>query len=336
MLTKTQPAAGLNSVGTPASETMPAFNREGLVSLGQYLQEVEYQHTVVTQLTHSYNNQRLAYPYARNLRDILGWSRPFERALVSPRVFELMLNAGILTPQGEGWCSSVRWASLRNLLCVHSAYPTDAEDAVFFGPDTYRFAQLIECHLQNNPVSARNLKRAADIGCGSGAGALLVARACPTAQVLAVDINPKALQLTSVNAELAGAARVEALHSNLLDDTQGNFDLIVANPPYMFDAQQRVYRHGGGELGEGLSKQITAAALDRLAPGGTLLLYTGVAIINGQDPLLTILKGQLHEQACHWSYGEVDPDVFAEELLKPAYARVERIAAVSLTLTKQK
>lgn len=245
-----------------------------------------------------------------------------------------MRAAGILKAEQGRWRSTVRWASLRDHLCVHSAYPTDEDNAVFFGPDTYRFARLIDAYFQSESTSAETLGRVADIGCGSGAGSILLASWIPAAQILAVDVNPHALQLTAVNAQLAGATRLEPLRSNLLDDVTGNFDLIVANPPYMLDDQERVYRHGGGDLGEGLSKGIVVTALDRLTVGGTLLLYTGVAIVDGRDPLRAELETLLAQQACRWTYEEVDPDVFSEELLKKAYNSVERIAAVFLRLTR--
>ena len=120
----------------------------------------------------------------------------------------------------------------------------------FFGPDSYRFALLIEAHLQQH---FQPIQRVVDIGCGAGVGAVIVARARPDAQVLAVDINPQALQLSSVNAELAGVNNVTVNHSDILSGVEGQFDLIIANPPYMNDSQQRAYRHGGGALGEALS-----------------------------------------------------------------------------------
>ncbi len=306
-------------------------SEQGLLRLGSYLRESGYHFTTVTPLTHHYNNQRAANRTALNLRDIFGWSRPFEQATVTEQEFELMCNADILVRQGRMWRSLVRWSNLGDLLCVHSAYPTDATDAVFFGPDTYRFAQMVEVCLQ---VGNHSVRRAVDIGCGSGAGALLLARAFPQAQVLAVDINPRALRFTAVNAKLAGAANLETASSNLLNDITGDFDLIIANPPYMMDTQQRAYRHGGGNLGAGLSVKILDAALSRLTRGGTLLLYTGVAMVEGHDPFLEIVEQRLEGVPCRWHYRELDPDVFSEELLKPAYAQVERIAAVALTLDR--
>src|SRR3954469_23796710 len=119
------------------------LNHDGLVRLGQYLKQVDYRHIAVTPLTHGYNNGRAGREQARSLRDVLGWSLPFSQAAVSTTEFELMSNAGVLKPEGELWRSTVRWASLGRHLCAHSAYPTLDEDAVFFGPDTYRFARLI-------------------------------------------------------------------------------------------------------------------------------------------------------------------------------------------------
>ncbi|MAM86113.1 MAG: SAM-dependent methyltransferase [unclassified Hahellaceae] len=305
---------------------------EQLLALGRYLIESGYHYTAVTPATHEFNNARAGSRRAQDLRDVFGWSRPFERTIVGDELFEQMHRAEVLLPHGQIWRSALRWSSLSGLLFAHSAYPTEADDSVFFGPDTYRFASLIEAYLQS---SDKTVQRAVDIGCGSGAGAVLVARGRPEAQVLGVDINPKALRLTAVNAKLAETPNVVSRQSNLLNDVEGEFDLIVANPPYMLDAQERAYRHGGGELGSGLSFQIVESALQRLASGGTLLLYTGIAIVNGHDGFLQALRERLNNERCTWHYREIDPDVFGEELLKPAYADVERIAAVALTLVRE-
>ena len=77
------------------------------------------------------------------------------------------------------------------------------------------------------------------------------------------------------------------------------------------------------------------AASERLAPGGTLLLYTGAAIVEGVDPFRTAVEERLAAApGITWSYREADPDVFGEELSGGAYAAADRIAAVVLTATK--
>jgi len=302
-----------------------------LLQLGRRLQADGYRFITPTPLTHQRVNQRDEGQVADTLRDVFGWSQPFEPGLLSADEQRQLQEAQVIDVYDGRLKSRVRWSSLDDLLFVHSGFPTDAADSVFFGPDTYRFAQLIHAHLQQ---SFAPIQRAVDIGCGAGVGAILIARARREAQVLAVDINPAALRLTAINAALAEVANVEVQASDVLQGTEGNFDLIVANPPYMADPAGRAYRHGGGSLGAGLSLRIVEQALNRLAPGGSLLLYTGVAMVDGRDPFFDTVVPRLDSTRFGWTYRELDPDVFGEELLNPGYQRVDRIAVVALTVTR--
>ncbi|MFJ7005543.1 methyltransferase [Pseudomonas putida] len=306
---------------------------QALLQLGQRLRADGYRFTCVTPATHSRVNARKGSGQASSLRDVFGWSRPFAPGLVSNDELQLLERAQVLVPRGELLGSSVRWSSLDDLLLVHSAFPTDASDAVFFGPDSYRFAQVIHEHLQHNP---RPVEHAVDIGCGTGVGALLIARAAQRAQVSAVDINPLALRYATINAALSGVSNVSIAPSDVLDGISGTFDLIVANPPYMLDRSARTYRHGGGALGAELSLRIVEQACERLTRHGTLLLYTGVAIVDGRDALLEAIRLRLAGPQWAWVYREIDPDVFGEQLAEPGYEQVERIAAVALTVTRHR
>lgn len=306
---------------------------QALLQLGQRLRADGYRFTSVTPATHSRVNAREGSGQASNLRDVFGWSRPFAPGLLSTDELQLLERAQVLVPKGDLLGSSVRWSSLDDLLLVHSAFPTDGSDAVFFGPDSYRFAQVIHEHLQHNLMP---VEHAVDIGCGSGVGALLIARAAQHAQVSAVDINPLALRYATINAALAGVSNVSVVASDLLDALTGTFDLIVANPPYMLDRSARTYRHGGGALGAELSLRIVEQGCERLSRHGTLLLYTGVAIVDGRDALLEAIRLRLAGPQWAWVYREIDPDVFGEQLAEPGYEQVERIAAVALTVTRHR
>jgi methylase of polypeptide subunit release factors len=309
-----------------------ALRQQALLGLLRYLQDEGYDFITPTPATHA---RVLARPAPRqaagDLRDAFGWNRPFPAALLPSALLQQLQAAGVLYGEGALRRSRIRVASLGEHLLLHSAFPTDADDAVFFGPDSYRFVSAIEAHLQQRQTP---LQRAADIGCGAGPGALCIARHAPQAQVLGVDINPAALELARLNATFAGADHLQLGESDLCTALQGEFDLIVANPPYMLDPAARTYRHGGGELGLGLSLRIVEAALPRLSPGGSLLLYTGVAMRAGEDPLLASLGPALQRSGASWDYRELDPDVFGEELENPAYADVERIAAVVLEVRR--
>jgi methylase of polypeptide subunit release factors len=303
----------------------------GLLALICFLKEAEYIFVTPTPATHSRNNMRAGNAQARNLTDAFGWSRPFLPSLLPAALFNLMRDSAVVFECEAGWKSSVRASTLDGDLFLHSAFPTISPDAVFFGPDTYRFAKAIKNNLFAEP---RQLGRALDLGCGSGAGGVILAKNSRCRELVLTDINDTALQMTRLNAQAAGVLNVTTIRSDLFANIGGCFDMIVANPPYLNDPLQRAYRHGGGELGSGLSVRIAQAAKDRLSPGGTLLLYTGSPIVSGVDRLLQAVEQDLASSDLRWSYEEVDPDVFGEELETAAYSTVDRIAAVVLTARK--
>ena len=316
--------------------TLPAaVAGDELMALAALLRKRGYHFTTVTPATHGRVLSRSAAPGAPGLRDVFGWSKPFTADQMDAAILAQMQKAGVLRDDAGVLRSTVRASTIGQQLYFHSAYPTGDAESVFLGPDTYRFVraagQALD-QLAGNP--GVRVRRAADIGCGAGPGAIMLAKRFPEAEVYAVDINRRALALAEVNSRLAGANNVACVHSDMLSALDGEFDLIIANPPYLLDPDQRAYRHGGGELGAGLSLRIVEAAIARLASGGTLLLYTGVAIDNGEDPFLRQAGILLEAARLSWKYEEIDPDVFGEELDTPAYAGVDRIAAVMLLARK--
>lgn len=324
--------AGLSDRPSQAEPSNESWEDAALVELGMALKKRGYRYTAVTPATHTLINGRPGNEWANSVEDVLGWSRPFRAGVMPAALTTLMREADVIRAHGEGWRCLLRASTVNDSLFFHSAYPTEDTDAVFFGPDTYRYIGVIDQYLATEP---NPLRRVADIGCGAGPGAIAVALRHPQAQVMAIDINDRALRLTSVNATLSATNNVYPLHSNLLDAADGMFDLIIANPPYMIDPTRRAYRHGGGALGEGLSLAIVRTAMQRLGPQGTLLLYTGVAIEQGTDAFRDAAQEILQGSEFQWSYREIDPDVFGEELLtNPAYFRAERIAAVVLSAAR--
>jgi release factor glutamine methyltransferase len=296
---------------------------EALLQLGRALRASGYRFVTVTPESHRRVHGRAEK--VPTLRDVFGWSRPFGRGDIPGLLFDLLVSAGALVVRGERFLSAVRFSSLGEDLFVHSAYPTSDPGAVFFGPDTYRFCGAI-ARLR------RASKRCIDVGCGSGAGGIVAARAGARSVVLA-DVNEDALSLARVNAALAGVD-VAIVRSDVLVAVEGSFDLVISNPPYLVDAQHRTYRDGGGAFGEALSVRIASEALARLEPGGTLLLYTGTAIVDGEDTFRRAVAPVVARAGATSTYEELDPDVFGEELDQLSYAEVERIAAVVLVATR--
>lgn len=300
-----------------------------LLRLAALLRAADYRFHTVTPATHQRVLAR-GQRWALDLGDAFGWNMPFQTSLLGADRCAELAAAGAISAHSDGWKADVRAAALGDLIVFHSPYPTEQRDAVFFGPDTYRFISAIRRTL---PTLAQPPRRVVDIGCGAGAAAIVLAAAFPDADVIGTDINQRALALTTTNACCAQVPNLRTALSDLLGGVDGSFDLIVANPPYMLDAEARAYRDGGGNYGEGLAVAMVRAGLERLAPGGTLMLYTGTAFVQQRDQFWRVVAPVLAAANGTWHYEELDPDVFGEELEQPGYANVDRIAAVWLAVS---
>lgn len=311
------------------SGALGSAEREALQALLSQLAALDYRFTPVTPETHARVNARPENRRARSLRDIFGWNRCFAPEQLPEGLFAALQAARACAPLPDGsWRAELRVASVGHLLFLHSSFPTLDADSVFFGPDSLRFARA----LRQLGLSAT---RAVDVGAGSGVGGVVLSHfSALSGPVVLADINPRALELARVNAAFNGVA-AEVLSSDVLRDVDGAIDLVIANPPYLVDARERAYRHGGAAHGSALSARIVEESLQRLDRdgGGSLVLYTGVAMLDGRDPFFESIAGVLKQSGARYSYEELDPDVFGDELAEPAYAGVERIAAVLLHAT---
>ena len=301
-----------------------AANHAELLRLGRYLRETRYHFTAVTPDTHQRVVSR-PMASASHVRDVLGWNRPFEPNAIPQRLFELLLSAEACEQLSDGaWRATLRCSSLDESLFFHSDFPTRARDAVFFGPDSYRFVRAL-LHV------VERADKVVDLGCGTGVGGIVLARSREIrGHLLLTDVNERALELSAVNAEL-NAVQAHVRHSDLMTEVEGDVDLVIANPPYLADPEGRLYRDGGGHLGVELAVRIAREVGARLAAGGgRLVMYSGAPFVEGEDQLLRVLTPVLRDTHARFSYAELDPDIFGSELDRPGYERVERIAAVVL------
>lgn len=291
------------------------------------LEALGYRFVTPTPGTHARVRKRRAASADDALRDIFGWSRPFAPELLDPGLLELLRRADVVRPGPEGLELTVRVSTVESRAYLHSA-PTQDADAVFLGPDTYRYVRFLRQQLGG----AGDWSTGLDIGTGAGVGAVALSDLNPAARIVGTDVNPRALALARVNVARAGAA-VELVQCSGLPERPATFDVIVANPPYIAGDGDRVYRDGGDQLGAALALQWVEAGVRRLAPGGRFLLYTGSAIVAGRDGVHEALSRLIDEAGLDLAYEEIDPDVFGGTLGQTAYRAVERIAAVGAVLT---
>lgn len=308
---------------------LDAAAAEALLELLQILKGADYDFVVPTPATHERVVRRANKRQANDLRDVFGWNIPFAADCLSSEILDALVRADALLEAEGGYRSRFRVARLGDTLFLHSAFPTDEPDAVFFGPDSYRFARFLRAELGCRCDAGHMV----DFGAGAGAGILTAAAFLPGARLTALDSNPKALELARINAKAAGVA-MEALEGSRLADVRGPVDLVIANPPFIMDGARRAYRHGGGMHGAQLTLEWATETAARLAPGGRMLLYSGSAIVDRRDPLRQALLEALPASGCSLRYEELDPDIFGEQLTEGGYEDVERIAAIGAVISR--
>jgi release factor glutamine methyltransferase len=143
---------------------------------------------------------------------------------------------------------------------------------------------LVELALERLNVRAFGRLNVADIGTGSGCIAIALAKHLPSAELIAVDVSPGALQVAAANAERHGVAdRVRLVQGDLLAPLDRPVDLLVSNPPYtvLGEIDEGVRRHeprgalDGGPDGLDLYRRLLAEAPAKLRRNGAALLEIG-------------------------------------------------------------
>ena len=153
--------------------------------------------------------------------------------------------------------------------------------------------------------------RVLDIGTGSGALAVSIARLAPQCEVTAVDVSEKALAIAGGNAQRLGA-RVRFVRSDCFSALAGErFDMIVSNPPYidgeeMMGLMPEVLREPelalyGGADGLDFYRRISAEAPVYLMEGGCLLFEIGW---KQKDPVEALMRAHIGEPFSLKDYGD--------------------------------
>jgi release factor glutamine methyltransferase len=152
-------------------------------------------------------------------------------------------------------------------------------------PETEYLIELITQRLAEPPAAIL------DLGTGSGAIALALAKAYPSAVVTAIDKSSEALALARENAVVTGLGdRVRYLESNWFAalPVAEKFQLIVANPPYLSDEEAKealpevrefepAMALSAGADGMTDLHAIISEGHSRLVAGGFLACETGIA-----------------------------------------------------------
>jgi release factor glutamine methyltransferase len=147
-------------------------------------------------------------------------------------------------------------------------------------PETEQLVEFLQSEIRNPKC------KILDVGTGTGVIALSLATKFPEAEIVGADISDEALSLARDNAARLGMTGVQFVQSNLLENISGEFDLIVANLPYISrldrdDLAPEVLRDPevalfAGDRGDELIRQLIEVAPAYLRPGGLLALEAGI------------------------------------------------------------
>lgn len=162
-------------------------------------------------------------------------------------------------------------------------------------PETEQLVELLMSEIKDQTSGLRIL----DVGTGSGVIALSLATKFTAADVHATDVSDEALALARENAARLGMTeRVHFVMGDLFGGTEGEFDLIVANLPYVSTQDRQsltreVLRDPeialfAGERGDELIRRLVEQAPSHLRPGGLLALEIGI----GQSIALVSFLGE--------------------------------------------
>jgi release factor glutamine methyltransferase len=145
--------------------------------------------------------------------------------------------------------------------------------------------------------------RIVDVGTGSGAIALALAKELPEAEIHATDISPDALEIARANAARHRmTARISFHHADLLEGLPADgFDFVVSNPPYVgeseedqvqlevrkFEPRNAVF---AGPTGLEVIERLVPQADKSLRPRGWLVFEISGTIVEGVRHLLADWK----------------------------------------------
>ncbi len=134
-------------------------------------------------------------------------------------------------------------------------------------------------------INKNNFNNALDIGTGSGAIAISLAKYC-NINVTALDINNEAIEMAKKNADINNVQNIEFIQSDIFEKINNKYDIIVSNPPYIKTKDIKTLEKNvkdyepilaldGGKSGLIFYEKITNNAIKYLNKNGYLMFEIG-------------------------------------------------------------
>ncbi|BAZ52569.1 putative nodulation protein [Nostoc sp. NIES-4103] len=300
-----QPLPQDSALPTVSNQTFAAFENENfsarhiLGNLRECLQQAGYNETNICQLLGVTSQQQIEptylHYYDRYLlpQSILGdlirlfllrgtFTKARLQEIFGEEVFSTLCSLGMLIGRGEHWASRVDVFAVAGLyVATDHRYMIMVEDEIdedavmYIGMDSMGLVCTAPQHSAN---------RVLDLCCGSGIQSLVASRYSQV--VMGVDINPRAIRFARFNAQLNGISNTHFYLGDLYEAVSGDFDTILANPPFVPSPSQECRFRDGGGTGEEILTRIISESANYLAPNGRLFIVTDLVNIKEYESKL--------------------------------------------------
>jgi methylase of polypeptide subunit release factors len=188
------------------------------------------------------------------------------------------LDATGLAEIGDKVVPRARILPIGKVLLASDGFSRDADD-----PADYVATYTPTARVLDSLTPRPRVDRFLDVGTGSGIHALLAAQ--HARQVIATDVNPRALAYTELNAALNGLHNIECRQGSLFEPVDGEtFDLITCNAPYVVSPERR-WAYRDSEFSEDeVSRRVIGAAAEHLTEGGYAAVLVSWLAFDQENP----------------------------------------------------
>jgi methylase of polypeptide subunit release factors len=189
--------------------------------------------------------------------------QPEDAASLAPHPLEELERGGLVERTDRGLRATVKLAPHGDILI--------ACDRFYYGDSDTHEADLVTgvsspAILLADLTVRRAARSALDLGTGGGIQALLLAKHCE--RVVAVDVNPRALDYARLNAALNGIENIDPRLGSWFEPVAGErFDIITANPPYVMSPDSTFLYRDSGMPADSLCRQLVREIPDHLEEG---------------------------------------------------------------------
>ena len=204
-------------------------------------------------------------------------------AIFSGDDLRTMLDLGMITATENEvrggvdlFCSDGFLFATDHRYMIRSEDALDEDPVMYIGMDSHGLVQTAPREACGNLL---------DLCCGSGVQGIVATRYAR--QVIAVDINPRAIRFSRFNAQLNGVTNHEARQGSLYDVVEGLwFDAILANPPFVPSPEANLRFRDGGATGEDILRAIVEGAPAHLEPQGRLCIVSDLVDVSTYEAKL--------------------------------------------------